>query len=66
MADKKTSAEKTREEEQNAAADNMFGGAFGGLDQMEAPSETEEIVGNTELPVEEPEQSVEEGESEIP
>ena len=35
MAGPKTSAEKSREDEKNAAADDMFGGAFGGLQEME-------------------------------
>ena len=37
MAGPKTSAEKSREDEKNAAADDMFGGAFGGLEGMEVP-----------------------------
>ena len=37
MAGPKTSAEKSREDEKNAAADDMFGGAFGGLQEMEVP-----------------------------
>ena len=44
MASKKTSAEKAREEEKNAAADDMFGGAFGGLDQMDAPAEESQDI----------------------
>ena len=53
MAGPKTSAEKSREDEKNAAADDMFGGAFGGLEEMEV-SET--------APVEEPESHSEETE----
>ena len=53
MAGQKTSAEKSREDEKNAAADDMFGGAFGGLEEMEV-SET--------APVEEPESHSEETE----
>ena len=37
MAGRKTSAEKARDDAENAAADDMFGGAFGGLDNMEVP-----------------------------
>ena len=38
MAGPKTSAEKAREDAENAAADDMFGGAFGGIDGMEVPT----------------------------
>ena len=37
MAGPKTSAAKARDDAENAAADDMFGGAFGGLDNMEVP-----------------------------
>ena len=46
MAGRKTSAEKARDDAENAAADDMFGGAFGGLDNMEVPETppVEEVV----------------------
>ena len=52
MAGPKTSAEKSREDAENAAADDMFGGAFDGLEGISqpAPNETPEL----EEPVEEP------------
>ncbi|MFL2968439.1 MAG: hypothetical protein ACJZ6A_04745 [Candidatus Poseidoniaceae archaeon] len=39
MAGPKTSAEKARDEAENAAADDMFGGAFDGLDGLTPPVE---------------------------
>ena len=38
MTGSKTSAEKAREDAKKAVADDMFGGAFGGLDEMALPS----------------------------
>ena len=39
MAGSKTSAEKAREEEKSAAADDMFGGAFGSAEDIAIPEE---------------------------
>ena len=38
MAGRKTSAEKARDDAENAAADDMFGGAFGGIEGIETRS----------------------------
>ena len=43
MTGSKTSAEKAREDAKKAAADDMFGGAFGGLDEM-APTSTDQTT----------------------
>ena len=71
MAGRKTSAEKARDDADNAAADDMFGGAFGGLDEMEVPESApvEEVVSEEEVtepapeeaPVEEETDTVEAG-----
>ena len=55
MAGPKTSAEKARDDAENAAADDMFGGAFGGLDNMEVPATPpveEAVEGRIEAAVE--------------
>ena len=48
MAGPKTSAEKAREDAENTAADDMFGGAFGGLEEMEVPETTPASDASTE------------------
>ena len=58
MAGPKTSAEKAREDEKNAVADDMFGGAFGGLEGMETPE-----IAPAEDPVVEDEQKESEQET---
>ena len=37
MAGRKTSSKKAKDDAENAAADDMFGGAFGGLEDMDVP-----------------------------
>ena len=64
MAGPKTSAEKAREDEKNAVADDMFGGAFGGLEGMETPTPApaeEPVLQEAEIPESEtaPEEAVE-------
>ena len=58
MAGPKTSAEKARDEAENAAADDMFGGAFDGIDGLTPPEE--EKSSNTGETIEEPTESEEE------
>ena len=49
MAGPKTSAEKSREDEKNAVADDMFGGSFCGLEGMEATEKTPVEVGVNDI-----------------
>ena len=37
VAGRKTSSKKAKDDAENAAADDMFGGAFGGLEDMDVP-----------------------------
>ncbi|RJV01310.1 MAG: hypothetical protein DWC06_03085, partial [Candidatus Poseidoniales archaeon] len=65
MAGPKTSAEKAREDAENAAADDMFGGAFDGLDGLTPPAEQEPVESQDETPdAESPEEITEEDSSE--
>jgi ribulose-5-phosphate 4-epimerase/fuculose-1-phosphate aldolase len=67
MAGPKTSAKKAREVAEITAADDMFGGAFGGLDGLTPPVEEElaEIESTEEEPVETVEETPEETIEEI-
>ena len=40
MASKKTSAKQVREDAENAVADDMFGGAFDGIEDLSSPPES--------------------------
>ena len=66
MAGPKTSAKKSREVAENAAADDMFGGAFDGLDGFTPPVEEEVVESETtEEEISEPEETPVENQDEI-